>query len=248
MENINVQAVNIPHTTELPKITAETTLGELMTFLGMELGQKREEKTPKRATLLAEGGEPIADICGIRVFQKGFALYENGLGKYSVIWLPYCTRFTYYFNKLRDAEKDYLSETKELPSDKIVSWAWTVVVALFGEERITQKLNRGFGNADISVEGDVNEDEYDPEPEDVDLEGDFVWDDETLGVDPLDAVIRRETREEMLAAMTEKQREVFVLYHKYGWTQEKIAAKLGISQQAVTKLLAKANLKARKLF
>ena len=75
-----------------------------------------------------------------------------------------------------------------------------------------------------------------------------MWDDEPLDVDPLDAVIRRENREMMLAAMTDKQREVFVLYHKYGWTQQKIADEIGISQQAITKLLSKANLRAQKLF
>ena len=146
MENMII-AQNTATVNLLPEITAQTTLGEILSILGMELGQKREEKTPKRKTLLETGGNAIVDLCGIKVFRNGFALYENGLGKYSVIWLPYCTGFTYYFNKLRDAEKDYLCETKELPSDEFVNFAWTVIVALFGEERITQKLNRGFGNA-----------------------------------------------------------------------------------------------------
>lgn len=73
----------------------------------------------------------------------------------------------------------------------------------------------------------------------------FVWYDETLGVDPLDAVIRRENREEMLAAMTDKQREVFVLYHKYGWTQQQIADKLGISKMSVCERLKQAKSKMR---
>ena len=192
MENMNIAQ----NTAIMPEITAQTTLGELLTILGLEPGQKREDKTPKRKTLLETGGDAIADLYGIKVFRNGFALYENGLGKYSVLWLPYCTRFIYCFNKLRDSEMEYLSETKELPSDDFVTWAWTVAVALFGEERITQKMNRGFGNADISADGEDNEDEYNPEPEDEDLEGNFVWDDEPLGVDPLNAVIRREKRPE----------------------------------------------------
>lgn len=127
--------------------------------------------------------------------------------------------------------------------------SWATIAALFGEERITQSMNRGFGNADPSADGDSIDEENENEPEDEDMEGrNFVWDDETLGVDPLDAVIRRENREEMLAAMTDKQCEVFVLYYKYGWTQQQIADKMNITQQAITKLLSKANLRAQKIF
>ncbi len=115
------------------------------------------------------------------------------------------------------------------------------VIALFGEERITQKLNRGFGNSDTKDNESSEDDEVEIEPEDIDWEGlNFVWDDETLGVDPLNAVIRRETRENMLAGMTDKQREVFILYHKYGWTQQQIAHAVGIAQQKPTKQQAAA--------
>lgn len=247
MENMN-NAQSTATMNTLPEITAQTTLGELLSILGLEPGQKREEKTPKRKTLLETSGDAIADLYGIKVFRNGFALYENGLGKYSVLWLPYCTRFIYCFNKLRDSEMEYLSETKELPSDDFVTWAWTVAVALFGEERITQKMNRGFGNADISADGEDNEDEYNPEPEDEDLEGNFVWDDEPLGVDPLNAVIRRENREEMLATMTDKQREAFILHYKYGWTQQQIADYLELDQTTVRDRLRYALKKTKKYF
>lgn len=104
----------------------------------------------------------------------------------------------YYFNKLRDAAKDYLKERAEVPDKALMESSWATIVALFGEERITQNMNRGFGNAD-AAEDDNESDREEYEPEDEDMEGKFfVWDDETLGVDPLDAVIRRETREEML--------------------------------------------------
>ena len=245
MENIK----NIKNITADVAITPRTTFGELLTILGLEAGQKRTGRTPKRATLLAESGEAVVKMCGISVFRNGYALYENGFGRYSVLWLPYCTRFTYCFNKLRDAEKDYLRETAGLPEDGFAAWKWMPVIALFGEERITQKLNRGFGNADTKNNESSEDDEVEIEPEDIDWEGlNFVWDDETLGVDPLNAVIRRETRENMLAAMTDKQREVFILYHKYGWTQQQIAYIMKVSQQAVNKLLSKANLKVQKYF
>ena len=244
MENIK----NIENITANAAITPRTTFGELLTILGLEAGQKRTGRTPKRAALLAESGEAVVQMRGISVFQNGYALYENGFGRYSVLWLPYCTRFTYFFNKLRDAEKDYLRETAGLPEDGFTTWKWMPVIALFGEERITQKLNRGFGNADTKNNESSEDDEVEIEPEDIDWEGlNFVWDDETLGVDPLNAVIRRETRKNMLAAMTDKQREVFILYHKYGWTQQQIADYLCIDQTTVRDRLRLAAKKVKKI-
>lgn len=228
-------------------ITAKTTLGELLATLGLMPGQKKKGKTPTRLKLTTSE-EPLVQVHGSTLYASGYALYENGLGRHSVVWLPYCTNFTYYFNKLRDTEKDYLRERAEVSDKVLVETSWATIAALFGEERITQSMNRGFGNAEATEYGiESEEKEYEPQGEDTEGKN-FVWDDEPLGVDPLDAVIRRENREMMLAAMTEKQREVFILYHKYGWTQQEIADEIGISQQAITKLLSKANLRAQKLF
>ena len=69
-----------------------------------------------------------------------------------------------------------------------------------------------------------------------------------MGENPQDAVERRETREEMLAAMTDKQREVFVMYYRDGMTQEQIAATFGITQVGVKHHLDAALEKAKKLF
>lgn len=242
MKNTYVNAQNAA------AITAKTTLSEVLTILDLKPGQKRKGKTPTRAKLIGSA-EPIVKMCDITLYATGYALYENGLGRHSVVWLPYCTSFTYYFNKLRDAEKDYLKETADVSGDELMASAWIAMVAFFGEERITQSMDRGFGNADLSAdcydEGDKSE--YETECED--MEGRlFVWDDEVLGADPLDVVIRRETREEMLAAMTDKQREVFVLYHKYGWTQQQIADHLSLDQSTVRDRLRYATKKAQKYF
>lgn len=56
----------------------------------------------------------------------------------------------------------------------------------------------------------------------------FNWYDGRMGENPQDAVERRETREEMLAAMTEKQREVFIMCYRDGMTQEQIAYAFGL--------------------
>lgn len=229
-------------------ITGKTTLGELLAMLGLTAGQKRNGKTPTRAALAVTGGAPIAAEEGCKVYENGYALYNNGLGRHTILWLPYCVNYAYHFNKLRDAEKEYLNERDDIPDKMLISTAWPIVVALFGEERITQNMFHGFGNCDTeSIESDGDEQENDTVDEDADGE-DFCWDDETLGVDPLEAVIRRERRETLLSEMTGSQRKVFVLTYKCGWTQERIADEMGVSQQAVQKLLSKAKCKAKKYF
>lgn len=68
----------------------------------------------------------------------------------------------------------------------------------------------------------------------------LAYNEEPINVNPLDAVIRRETREEILNDLPEKQREAFILYHKYEYTQREIAVMLGISQKAVDYRLSNA--------
>lgn len=235
--------------TQSLSISDKTTLGELLEMLNLAPRQKRKGKTPTRVKLISMGGEPLSQMYGCTLYNNGFALYENCIGRHSVIWLPYCVNFTYYFNKLRDAEKDYLKENANVPDEILMESSWTTVVALFGEERITQSMNRGFGNADLPAESDSEDEVVENEPEDEDMEGkNFIWNDETFGVDPLDAVIRKETREEMLEAMTDKQREVFVFCFKFGWTQKYIAEFLGITPAAVCLRLNAAKRVARKYF
>jgi len=228
-------------------ITAKTTLGELLATLGLMPGQKKKGKTPTRLKLTTSE-EPLVQVHGSTLYASGYALYENGLGRHSVVWLPYCTNFTYYFNKLRDTEKDYLRESAEVPDKALLETSWATIAALFGEERITQSMNRGFGNAEATEYGiESEEEEYEPQGEDTEGKN-FVWDDEPLGVDPLDAVIRRENREMMLAAMTDKQREVFILHYKYGLTQRQIADEIGISRDSVNDRLEGACKKVRRAF
>ena len=226
--------------TPLSPITDKTTLGELLTILELTPGQKRTGKTPTRVTLFTTGGMPIAEEKGAKVYRNGFVLYHNGIGRHTILWLPYCANFTYHFNKLRDAEKEYLKENNQLSNDLLLKTAWPVVIALFGEERITQNMFHGFGNCETEAMESENE-EKNNEAVDEDDDGEhFSWDDETIGVNPLEAVIRRERRDAMLSELSDKQREVFVLHYKYGWTQKRIAEKLGISPAAVCMRLNKA--------
>ena len=76
----------------------------------------------------------------------------------------------------------------------------------------------------------------------------FNWYDGHMGENPQDAVERRETREEMLADMTDKQREVFILYYRDCMTQDEIAEMLGIAKMSVNERLRYALAKAIKFF
>ena len=236
MENMNIAQ----NTTVLPEITAQTTLGELIAML--DLGEKPTVPTPKA---LFEEDTPIADINDCTLFRNGFAIYKNMTGR-TVVWLPYCVSFTYYFNKLRDSEKDTLSETYELPEGFLKTQPWVIAVTLIGDHRIeANSMNRTGSRKDtVDLASKDNGDKDDSREEVIadPYRRAFNWYDGRMGENPQDAVERRETREEMLAAMTDKQREVFVMYYRDGMTQEEIAHYFEIDQTTVRDRL-KASLK-----
>ena len=89
-------------------ITGNTTLAELISILGPVT---RAAKTPTSKALREEAGEPIASSPdplgygdGILVYSNGYAVYDNGSGR-TVVWVPACTSFNYYFDKMKESEK-----------------------------------------------------------------------------------------------------------------------------------------------
>ena len=62
---------------------------------------------------------------------------------------------------------------------------------------------------------------------------------------PEQALIRKEMLREQLRKLTDRQREVFLLYHQCGYTQQEIAEMLGITQKAVDFRLDAAERKVR---
>lgn len=231
---------------EKMKITAKTTLGELLAMLC--LGEKPKMPTPKA---LFEEDEPIAIISDCTLFRNGFAIYKNDTGR-TVIWLPYCTRFSYYFNKLRDSEKDTLFENYEFPEGFLESQPWIIAVTLIGDHRIERNSMNRTGSRNDTVDL-VSKDKGDKDDAMEKVMADpfcraFNWYDGRMGENPLDAVERRETRNEMLAAMTDKQREVFILFYREGMTQEQIAAVFGLSRRTIREHLTCALERAKKFF
>ena len=67
---------------------------------------KKAERTPTSRKLREEAGEPIITTDSIVIYPCGYAVYENESGR-TVMWVPGCTRFTYYFDRLTNTEQMY---------------------------------------------------------------------------------------------------------------------------------------------
>lgn len=228
------------------KITENTTLGELINILG---DIEKADKTPT-SKALREAAEPIADTQGCTLYANGYAVYDNCCGR-TVMWVRSCVSFTYYFDKLRETEKDYMRETETLPEGFLESLPWFMALTIVGDHRIeVNLLNRRQGGRKGSK--DYHTDDYDDHAGEAEQQEiyrrSYSWNDGYVGESPEAAYIREETRGEMLSNMTDKQREVFVLYYQNGYTQQEIADMLRIAKQSVNERLEAALKKAKKLF
>jgi len=237
-------------------ITENTTLGELISILGPV---SKAEKTPTSKKLAEEAGEPIASYPdplgygdGILVYSNGYAVYDNGSGR-TVVWVPSCTSFTYYFDKMKESEKGgEIKQNIELPEGFLESQPWVLALTLIGNHRVEQNsMNRtGSRTGTKDYDSDDNGDK-DGDAEDAlekSYRNEYNWREDRIGEDPLTIYIRKETRREMLESMTDKQREVFILYYQYGYTQQEIADIIGISQRAVNYRLEGAITHVKKVY
>lgn len=226
-------------------ITENTTLRELINILG---DVEKAGKTPT-SKALRDAGEPLADMQDCHVYANGYAVYDNGCGR-TVMWIGSCVSFTYHFDKLKENEKSYLNETESLPDGFLESLPWFMALAIVGDHRIeANAMNRRQGGRRGSK--DYRTDDYgDHAGEAEEKESyrrNYFWNCGHIGESPEAAYIRVETRREMLSCMTDKQREVFVLYYQKGYTQQEIAEMLGITKQSVSERLEAALKKAKKL-
>ena len=260
-ESVNVINTNNAQeaTTTAPinsiNITDETTLGELLCALNLD---NKLPTTPTSKKLRETAGEPIAcfpDPLGMgeggMLYANGYAVWDNGSGR-TVMWLPDCKSFTYYFVKPKESEIGIVPEKTTLPEGLLESQPWTLVVALIGEHRIEQNsMNRTgsrTGTKDFNFNDNGDKDGDVEEAVERSFRNEYFWREGRFGENPENACIRKETIHEMLEAMTDKQREVFVLYYDYGYTQPQIADMLGISKQAVSARLINALEIAKNIF
>jgi len=231
-----------------PIFTSDTILADLIAYIG-EVRKAEKTPTPKK---LEESGSPVvADTGSCKVYASGYAVYDNGSGR-TVMWLPDCVSFTYYFDEATDAEKGIIPDKDTLPEGMLETLPWVMAVTLIGEHRIeANSMNRtGSRSGTKDYDSDDNGDK-DGDAEaalEKTYEKAYVWQEDRIGESPETIFIRKETRREMLESMTDKQREVFLLYYYDGLKQREIAERLGISRDSVNDRLECALKKVKKLF
>ena len=223
-------------------VTETTTLDELLAVLGTV---EKAEKTPtakalrekKREDGTVEESKPLAESMGCKAYANGYAVYTNDTGT-TVLWLPDCSSFTFQFDPLREKEKEYLAQRTTVDGDVLGNQPWFMAVLLRGDHQVEiNSMNRQFDRKGAKKEL-WDEDETEEKREE-------RWNPGYHYENPETAYIRKETLREQLDKLTDKQREVFLLYHQYGYTQQEIAEMLGIAQQVVARKLSAANAKIR---
>ena len=223
-----------------------TTLKNLIETLGPV---KKADKTPTSRKLREEAGEPIITTDSITIYPCGYAIYENESGR-TVMWVPSCTKFTYYFGKLTEVERKYMNQTEKLPEGMMEEMPWDLALTLIGDHRIEVNcMNRAGSRAGRQYFECGDDGDKDDDPEEAverSYRKEYAWREDRIGEDPETIYIRKETREEALASMTDKQREVFRLYYEEGYRQREIAEILGIGQRSVSDRLNGALRQARR--
>ena len=231
-------------------ITENTTLGELIDLLGPVT---RAAKTPTSRKLREEAGEPIAESDGILVYSNGYGVYDNGSGR-TVVWIPSCVSFTYYFDKMKESEKGgEIKEHIDLPEGFLESQPWVLALTLVGDHRVEQNsMNRRQGGRkgtkDYNADDNGDKDGDAEEAVEDSYRNEYTWREDQIGEDPETIYIRKETRQEALDSMTEKQRQVFILYYYYGYKQQEIADMMNCAISTVNQHLQYAVENARKKY
>ncbi|MCM1192875.1 MAG: sigma-70 family RNA polymerase sigma factor [Acetatifactor muris] len=157
----------------------------------------------------------------IAVYQNGYALY-HACGHSTVFPIHTCGAYSY----LSGGVSCYLSEQffeKE---------PWHIRLALEGEDRLYH--NQQAKEQERTVF-------YNAIPEEWESMG-------TIGKNPLEYLLDRESREEILCCLTEKQKLAVCLCYFQQKTRKEAARELGITSPAVSAILSQAARKLRKKY
>ena len=162
----------------------ESTLADLLAYIGEV---KKAEKTPTPKKLAESGSTIIAEETGCLAYSCGYAVYDNGSGR-TVMWLPDCVSFTYYFDEATDAEKGIIPDKDTLPDGLLEMLPWVMAVTLIGEHRIeANSMNRtGSRSGTKDYDSDDNGDK-DGDAEaalEKTYEKAYVWREDRTGIDP----------------------------------------------------------------
>ncbi len=183
---------------------------------------------------LRENAQPIAQSnlgsCKMTVFANGFAVYQNEK-HYTVLRMEHVGTVNY------DPDINGKPVTISVEDED-----WTVGVMLCGEERLEKRYCEMADDRLLPITTDSD----DNDEEDLELPFDS-------GEDVVEDYIRNEEREEakkavdkLLSCLTERQREIYTLYHLHGLTQEDIADILGVGQPAIAMSLQNSEKKIKK--
>ena len=189
--------------------------------------------TPKR---LRNSGEPIEVYVSavtpgysIAVYPSGFALTVDGK-HHTVMRLDDCGSYTYTHKDSTLTDPEFIAPTT-IPEEEFLDQAWPIRVMLEADDRLQKNQNELEAKWITKHPRVVNR----------------VWEDlEKHAESAENIVMAKLDREERLALLTERQREVFVFYYDYGYTQLEIGDRLKISQKTVCKSLQAARKKVAK--
>ena len=187
-------------------------------------GAIRLRRTGSRIAKRDLGSEGMCEV-----FSNGYAIYDNG-DRRTVLWVPDCTKRTYFFGKLNDNQKDYLRETDEIGEDVLGVCPWYMALILAGEHCIEANMAhpKSVGVASIFDQAEC------------DVEKAYRWVGGTRFENPEEAYLRKEAAEERRKALTDKQWEVYVMRYEYEMSHREIGYELGINHRAVGSRLEKA--------
>ncbi len=194
------------------------TLAELKHFMPVPV---LEQNYPTAKYLKTHGtiivSKSIATNVKISVYQNGYAIYEiSGLATVFSVWD--CQNYRYEMEQNEISEQWFEKE------------AWYLRLILEGEDRINRNLEARQQRKSISYSA-------------VSEEWGVL---SSLEVTVLETTIRKETMQELLVLLTDRQKEVILQYFWEQKSQSEIAEKLGISHAAVSKILTRAIARLRK--
>ncbi len=178
---------------------------------------EKEKKLPTARYLLEHGKCVVSMENGgevqLLVFREGYALYR--IGKYTTVFPIHSCRDYCYENGGRQICVDAsFFEQQE----------WHVRLLLEGEDRLVK--NREICHKEREVSYHAVSEEW------------FFLASPVLP--PLEQLIEKEKILELMGLLTERQRDIVILYFYYGETQWEIAKELGITQPTVSQTLMSA--------
>ena len=193
------------------KVVAMLTLQDLKWIVKKS---EKEKKLPTARYLLEHGKRVVSMENGrevqLLVFREGYALYR--IGKYTTVFPVHsCGDYCYENDGRQICVDASFFEQQE----------WYVRLFLEGEDRLAKNRETCHKGKVVSYHA-VSEEWF------------FL---SSPALPPLEQLIEREQILELMGLLTERQRDIVILYLYYGETQWEIAKELGITQPTVSQTL-----------